>query len=103
VDETTGVGETAGGDDNPPTVETVDEDMDVRYGERTGRHNLRPRRKPNEKYLRAIQPQDHSELHAPLEHYAMTQHSVKKGLRLFGDAGKEAVFSEMQQLHEMEV
>jgi hypothetical protein len=28
---------------------------------------------------------------------------VKKGLRLFGDAGKEAVFSEMQQLHEMEV
>jgi hypothetical protein len=33
----------------------------------------------------------------------MTQHSVKKGLRLFGDAGKEAVFSEMQQLHKMEV
>jgi phage terminase large subunit GpA-like protein len=33
----------------------------------------------------------------------MTQHSVKKGLRLFGEAGKEAVYSGMQQLHEMEV
>jgi hypothetical protein len=32
----------------------------------------------------------------------MMQHSVKKGLRLFGDAGNDAVYSEMQQLHEME-
>jgi hypothetical protein len=33
----------------------------------------------------------------------MTKHSVKKGLRLFGEAGKEAVFSEIQQLHQIEV
>jgi hypothetical protein len=33
----------------------------------------------------------------------MTQYSVKKGLRSFGDAGKEAVYSEMLQLHEMDV
>jgi hypothetical protein len=33
----------------------------------------------------------------------MTQQSEKKGLHLFGEAGKEAVFSEIQQLHEMEV
>jgi hypothetical protein len=51
----------------------------------------------------AMRPQDHSELHATLEHYAMTQYSVKKGLRLFGEAGKEAAYSEMQQLHEMGV
>jgi hypothetical protein len=112
--ETTGVGaETTGVDDNPPaggtilpTVETIEEDvedgMDTRYGERLGRHNLRPRKRPNGKYLNAIRPQDHSQLHATLEHYVMTQHSVKKGLRLFGDAGKDAVYSEMQQLHEME-
>jgi hypothetical protein len=31
----------------------------------------------------------------------MTQHSVKKGLRTFGEAGKEAVCSKTQQLHEM--
>jgi hypothetical protein len=105
--ENTGVDEVAGVSDNPPLVETVEddiqEDMDAKYGERNGRHNLRPRKKPNEKYLKAIRPQDHSELHATLEHYAMTQYSVKKGLQLYGEAGKEAVFSEMQQLHEMEV
>jgi hypothetical protein len=112
--ETTGVGaETTGVDNNPPagetilpTVETIEEDvedgMDTRYDERSGQHNLRPRKRPNDKYINAIRPQDHSQLHSTLEHYVMTQHSVKKGLRLFGDAGKDAVYSEMQQLHEME-
>jgi hypothetical protein len=33
----------------------------------------------------------------------MTQYSVKQGLRIFGEAGKEAVSSEMQQLHDMKV
>jgi hypothetical protein len=33
----------------------------------------------------------------------MTQYSVKQGLRIYGEAGKEAVYPEMQQLHEMEV
>jgi hypothetical protein len=58
-DETTGV------DDNPPiaetilpTVKTVEEDvednMDTRYDERSGRHNLRPRSLPNDKYLNVI-------------------------------------------------
>jgi hypothetical protein len=32
----------------------------------------------------------------------MTQHSMKKGLQLFCDAGKDAVYSEMQQLHKIE-
>jgi hypothetical protein len=104
--ETTGVGgETTVVDDNPPiagtilpTVETIEEDvkddMDTWYGERSGRHDLRPRRRPDDnKYLNAIRPQDHSQLHATLEYYVMTQHSVKKGLRLFGDAGKNAVYS----------
>jgi hypothetical protein len=33
----------------------------------------------------------------------MTQYSVKKGLQVYGDAGKLAVSSEMQQLHDMDV
>jgi hypothetical protein len=33
----------------------------------------------------------------------MTQHSIKKGLEVFGDADKEAVLSEMKQLHDMGV
>jgi hypothetical protein len=53
-DKNTGVDKTAGMDNNPTLVDTVQEDMDVQYGERTGRHNLRPKRKPNEKYLSAM-------------------------------------------------
>jgi hypothetical protein len=52
---TTGVGddpavvnETAGVADE----ENIEEDMNNRYGQRTGQHNLRPRRKPSEKYQR---------------------------------------------------
>jgi hypothetical protein len=33
----------------------------------------------------------------------MTQHSVKKGLKDFGEAGMQAVLKEMQQLHDREV
>jgi hypothetical protein len=84
--------EDAGEPDTKANDEDVKRDMDTRYGERSGRHDLRPRRKPTDKYNTAT-----------LEHFAMTQYSVKKGLRLFGEAGKEAVYSEMLQLHEMDV
>jgi hypothetical protein len=33
----------------------------------------------------------------------VTQYSVKQGLRVFGEAGKAAVQSEIQQLHDMKV
>jgi hypothetical protein len=33
----------------------------------------------------------------------MTQCSIKNGLEVFGDAGEEAVLSEMKQLHDMGV
>jgi hypothetical protein len=33
----------------------------------------------------------------------MTQHSIKKGLQIFGEAGADAVVSEMQQLHNRSV
>jgi hypothetical protein len=38
-----------------------------------------------------------------LKHVMMTQFSIKKGLKEFGEAGAEAVISEMQQLHDREV
>jgi hypothetical protein len=47
--------------------------MDEAYGERTGPYNL------------------------------FTQHSVKKGLKLFGDAGAAAVIKELNQLHTLKV
>jgi hypothetical protein len=33
----------------------------------------------------------------------MTQHSMKRGLKEFGDAGVEAVLKELQQLHDRKV
>jgi hypothetical protein len=42
-------------------------------------------------------------MHATLESIMMTQHSVKKGLKKFGDAGVQAVLEELQQLHHRKV
>jgi hypothetical protein len=109
-----------------PGVETVDEhctetdvnaSMNERYGARTGRYKMQPRRKPHRNYLCEdetqfrvsddgndfiIAPQDYSHQHTTLEHFAMTKHSIKKGLKIFGKDGETAVISEMQQLHDME-
>jgi hypothetical protein len=41
--------------------------------------------------------------YAAMEHIALTQYSVKKGLKIFGEPGAEAVVKEMQQLHDREV
>jgi Reverse transcriptase (RNA-dependent DNA polymerase)/Zinc knuckle len=70
----------------------LDAHMDAVYGPRTHDHGLRPRK-----------PRDYSHLHAELEHTAFTQYNVKKGLKIFGEAGAEAVIKEMQQLHDREV
>ena len=70
----------------------VDELMDERYGRRLGKYNLRARK-----------PRDYSHLHATLESIAMTQHSVRKGLRIFGEAGVDAVLKELTQLYDREV
>ena len=38
-----------------------------------------------------------------LEHMALTQYSVKKGIKVFGEEGTQAVISEMKQLDSMDV
>jgi hypothetical protein len=35
-----------------------------------------------------------------LEHTDMTQYTINKGLKVFGEAGTEAVLSELKQLHD---
>jgi hypothetical protein len=70
----------------------VDAEMDRQYGGRMREHRLRPRR-----------PRDYSHVHTQLENIMMTQHSIKKGLKVFGEDGAKAVVSEMQQLHERQV
>jgi hypothetical protein len=41
--------------------------------------------------------------HADMEKMVMTQYSVKKGLKIFGEAGAEAIVKEMKQLHDRSV
>jgi hypothetical protein len=102
-DETPGVGdgETTGvhADVTVKTaVETVNEQEEIKqelndqYGERKHEHRLRPRR-----------PRDYKHVHTQLENIVMTQHSIKKGLKIFGEAGAEAVTSDMKQLHDRSV
>jgi hypothetical protein len=67
----------------------VDAQMDAAYGPRTGKYDLRARK-----------PRDYGHLHVTLESIAMTQHGIRKGLKLFGEAGVAAVTKELVQLHE---
>jgi hypothetical protein len=78
--------------DPRPHGNDIGQQMDQRYGQRTGAYDLRPRR-----------PRDYSHLHTTLEDIVMTQHTLKKGIKLFGQAGIEAVLKELQQLHDRRV
>jgi hypothetical protein len=42
-------------------------------------------------------------MHTTLGSIVMTQHSVKKGLKQFGEAGVKAELKELQQLHDRKV
>jgi Reverse transcriptase (RNA-dependent DNA polymerase)/Zinc knuckle len=73
-------------------MEDDDMEFDDKYGARLSTHGLRPRK-----------PRDYGHLHTTLEHIVMTQYSVKKGLKVFGAAGVDAVLQELQQLHDRKV
>lgn len=106
-------------DDEIPGVDAnklSEDQLDQRYGRRTHQHGLRPRRTPRYVHRHArttrrqepesmqpIAPQDYNALHATLEHTVLTQHSIKKGLQVFGQKGADAVITEMKQLHERKV
>jgi hypothetical protein len=70
----------------------LDQQMEYQYGPRTNEYDLRPRR-----------PRDYSHLHATLEHTVMTQYSMKKGIKLFGSGGMDAVLQELKQLYDQDV
>ena len=74
------------------TPTTVEHNMEEQYGHRTGPYALRPRK-----------PRDYSHLHTTLESTVMTQHSMKKGIKIFGEAGVDAVLQELKQLHDRKV
>jgi hypothetical protein len=75
--------------DEPEQQPTIDDQMSAAYGERKSEHNLRARR-----------PRDYSHIHKVLESTVMTQYSMKKGIKVFGESGVNAVVEELQQLHD---
>ena len=62
----------------------INAQMDEAYGTRTGAYDLRPRR------------------HRTYEHL-FTQHSTKKGLKIFGARAVAAIIKELRQLHNLKV
>jgi hypothetical protein len=67
----------------------IERDMNQRYSECTGAYNLQPR-----------QARDYGHLHSTMGHSVFTQLSMKQGLKTFGAQGREAVLSEIKQLHD---
>jgi hypothetical protein len=70
----------------------TEDTMIEKYGERIGAYNLRTRR-----------PRDYSHLHTTLESTMLTQYSMKKGIKVFGPPGVDAVLTELKQLHDRTV
>ena len=79
-------------DDGSDDGYTLNMEMDTKYGNRTSQYELRPRR-----------PHDYSHLHTTFESIVMTQHNMKQGIKIFGDAGVAAVFKEIKQIHERNI
>ena len=68
------------------------QEMNQRYGPQNCQYDLLP-----------CKPCNYSHLHTTLGHIALTQYSLKQGLKTFGRAGVEAVRNELQQLHDRDV
>jgi hypothetical protein len=88
--------ETTGGDDEIIDTAGVDDEI----VETTGVGNKTPIHGHN---LRPKAPRDYRHAHVTVKNIVMTQHSIKKDLKLCGEARAEAVVSEMQQLHDRDV
>jgi hypothetical protein len=69
--------------------------MEEKYGPRNDRYNMRQRREPKYSHMFATIPED--------EPLATPQMNMRKGLKVFGKDGVEAVKKEMQQLHDRKV
>lgn len=106
---------------------TLNAEYDRRYGQRSGQHNLRPRRAPKVNYKECgaqtieglLLAQVDGRAHAPrfsvsqlasvqqsLEPMlctVLTQYGMRRGLKLFGTEGDDAVRRELQQIHDREV
>jgi hypothetical protein len=101
----------AGVEDNVANAQQVlEESMDARYGRRTGRYDLRQRRERDYGHLfasRVARVEESTSPHDTLDGggsmLATPQMNMKRGLKVFGSEGEEAVAQELRQLHTWQV
>jgi hypothetical protein len=74
----------------------LDARMDAAYGRRGGRYRLWPRRNRTYEHL-------HAQLVAHMfgQVADTSQYNVNAGIKKFGDAGVDAILSELKQIHEL--
>jgi Reverse transcriptase (RNA-dependent DNA polymerase)/Zinc knuckle len=75
-------------------VGNIGAEMDQAYGLRTSSYRLRDRRPRS---------YDHLYPDSVFSQWTFSQHSMKAGLKLFGERGTEAVLKELKQLHDRQV
>jgi len=104
---TAGVTSKTEGDVPDDGQQRLEQEMDQRYGKRNHTIGLRPRRKPkhetHEQRTKTQRPNDYNNKHTHLQHTTLTQYSVKRGLKEFGQDGADAIVKEMKQLDERDV
>lgn len=86
-------------DTDQPDQDAFNDDMDRKYGKRNHDHDLRPRKERNYDHLHAILGEEESMFMSTV----LTQYSMNKGIKKFGEKGIAAVSSELKQLHDREV
>jgi hypothetical protein len=85
-------------DDDDDDDGTMDGNADAEQDGMVDRAQVDPTK--HQYNLRPKKPRSYKHLHPELEDVMMTQLNLKKGLETFGEAGAEAVSSELQQLHD---
>ncbi len=93
-DETTGVDSSH----DAQIASSLKNEMDEKYGARKHGFGLLPRKKPNYG-VKEAKPSDYDKTHPNL----LTQYSIKKVLRIFGEKGADAVVKDMEQLDQRDV
>jgi hypothetical protein len=102
-EDTTGMNQEVNDDGN-----VLSQEMDERYGERSGRYNMRGQKAPDYSHLKTfskahttvgVNGESASPVDGSGESLATAQMNMKKGLRMFGEDGVNAVPVEMHQLH----
>jgi hypothetical protein len=89
--------ETTGVDAEDESQAALAHEMEEKYGPGTEQYNMQQRREPDYSHL-FVSTNTHAD-----EPLATPQMNMKKGLKVFGKDGVEAVKKEMSQLHDRKV